>query len=78
MAKRIKKRFILLAMAALTALTFSWSDMLQDAKAFTFGSLRENVEIGKNISAMYPPVEDALELIEMERYGTRKSRGIPR
>ena len=66
------------AMAALTALNFSWSDMLQDAKAFTFGSLRENVEIGKNISAMYPPVEDALELIEMERYGTRKNRGIPR
>ena len=66
------------AMAALTALNFSWSDMLQDAKAFTFGSLRENVEIGENISAMYPPVEDALELIEMERCGGKRSKGASR
>lgn len=66
------------AMAAMTALNFSWSDMLQDAKAFLFGSLREHVEIGKGISAMYPPVEDSLELISMERAGSAKRKGSPR
>ena len=67
------------AMAAMTALGFSWSDMIQDAKAFVFGSLRENVEIGKGIFAMYPPVEDSLELIEMERISSAKSsKGSPR
>ncbi|MBQ9754398.1 MAG: bifunctional hydroxymethylpyrimidine kinase/phosphomethylpyrimidine kinase [Lentisphaeria bacterium] len=67
------------AMAAMTALGFSWSDVIQDAKAFVFGSLRENVEIGKGIFAMYPPVEDSLELIEMERISSAKSsKGSPR
>jgi hydroxymethylpyrimidine/phosphomethylpyrimidine kinase len=66
------------AMTALTALAFSWSDMLQDAKAFLFGSLRENVEIGKGVFSMYPPVEDALELIEMAEYASAggKKKGV--
>ena len=63
------------AMAALTALGFSWSDMLQDARAFVFGSLREHVEIGPGVAAMYPPVEDALELVEMEEYSAAPSKG---
>ena len=63
------------AMAALTALGFSWSDMLQDAKAFVFGSLREHVEIGPGVAAMYPPVEDALELVEMEEYSAAPPKG---
>ena len=66
------------AMTALTALNFSWSDMLQDAKAFTFGSLRENVEIGEGVSAMYPPVEDSLELVEMERLSAKRTQGPSR
>lgn len=66
------------AMTAMTALGFSWSDMLQDAKAFTFGSLRENVEIGQGISAMYPPVEDSLELISMERSKNAGKKGRSR
>ena len=63
------------AMTALTALKFSWSDMLQDAKAFVYGSLREHVEIGPGVSAMYPPVDDALELVEMEEYSPGKPKG---
>ena len=63
------------AMTAMTALDFSWSDMLQDAKAFVFGSLRENVEIGEGINAMYPPVDDALEFVEMIRIGGKKGKG---
>ena len=56
------------AMAALTALTFTWDETVQDAKAFVFGSLRENVEIGEKIFGMYPPTEDTLEFIEMAEY----------
>ncbi len=63
------------AMAAMTALGFSWSDMIQDAKAFVFGSLRENVETGDGIFAMYPPVEDSLELIGMERLSAGNTKG---
>ena len=65
-------------MAAMSALGFSWSDMIQDAKAFIFGSLRENVEIGEGISAMYPPVEDSLELIRMERLSPKNAKGSSR
>lgn len=64
------------AMAALSALNFSWSDMLQDAKAFVFGSLRENVEIGDGVFGMYPPVEDALELVVMEEYTPPRTRTV--
>ena len=63
------------AMAAMTALGFSWSDMIQDAKAFVFGSLRENVETGDGVFAMYPPVEDSLELIGMERLSAGNTKG---
>lgn len=63
------------AMAALSALKFHWSDMLQEAKAFVFGSLRENVEIGDNIFGMYPPVEDSLELIDMAEYSVKSPKG---
>ncbi len=62
------------AMTAMTALGFSWSDMVQDAKAFVFGSLRENVEIGEGVSGMYPPVEDSLELVEMVRCGGKSPK----
>ena len=55
------------AMAALTALDFSWRDMLKEAKAFVFGSLREHVEIGAGLAAMYPPVEDSLDQIVFAR-----------
>ena len=55
------------AMAALTALDFPWRDMLKEAKAFVFGSLREHVEIGAGLAAMYPPVEDSLDQIGFAR-----------
>ena len=63
------------AMAALSALKFQWSDMLQEAKAFVFGSLRENVEIGDNVFGMYPPVEDSLELIDMAEFSNKPRKG---
>lgn len=56
------------AMTALTALAFSWRDVVLDAKAFLLGSLQDNVEIGKGVYCMYPPAEDVLDLIEMTEY----------
>ena len=55
-------------MAALTALTFTWDETVLDAKAFVFGSLRENVELGAGVSAMYPPTEDTLGFVEMAEF----------
>lgn len=54
------------ALAALTALGFAWEEMVCEAKAFVFGSLREHVEIGKGVHAMYPPVEDSLDQIRLK------------
>ena len=56
------------AMAALTALTFTWDETVLDAKAFVFGSLRENVELGEGVSGMYPPTEDTLGFVEMAEF----------
>ena len=58
------------AMAALTALTFTWDETVLDAKAFVFGSLRENVEIGEKVFGMYPPTEDTLGFVEMKEYAS--------
>ena len=62
-------------MAALTALEYEWSAMLREAKAFVFGSLREHVEIGEGVAAMYPPVEDSLDLVELAELPVRKHSG---
>lgn len=56
------------AMAALTALTFTWDETVLDAKAFVFGSLRENVKIGDKVFGMYPPTEDTLGFVDMAEY----------
>ena len=53
------------AMAAAFALDFPWKRAICESKAFVFGSLSQSVEIGKNIHAMYPPVEDSLPLIKL-------------
>ncbi len=53
------------AMTALLALDFPWKRAICESKAFVFGSLSQSVEIGKNIHAMYPPVEDSLPLIKL-------------
>ena len=58
------------AMAALIALTFTWDETVLDAKAFVFGSLRENVELGEGVSGMYPPTEDTLGFVEMAEFSS--------
>ncbi len=54
------------AIAAGFALGFPWKQALCEAKAFVLGSLRENIEIGSGIHAMYPPVEDSRGVVKLE------------
>ncbi len=45
-------------LAAVLAQKQGWKTALAQAKSFVFGSLAEPALIGKNLAAMYPPVED--------------------
>ena len=63
------------ALAALTALEFPWEEVVVAAKSFVLGSLRENVEIGKDVFGMYPPMEDASAFVDLYEYkGSNKGK----
>lgn len=56
--------------AALTsgfALGFSWKKALLSAKAFVYGSLLEAIKPGAGIEAMYPPCQNYLRKVELEK-----------
>ncbi|MDR0931579.1 MAG: bifunctional hydroxymethylpyrimidine kinase/phosphomethylpyrimidine kinase [Victivallales bacterium] len=55
------------AMTAGFALGMPWKTVLCEAKAFVFGSLSECVKIGDGVLAMYPPVEDRVDQIRLEK-----------
>lgn len=55
------------AMAAAFALEMPWKNALCEAKAFVLGSLAEFVEIGPGVPAMYPPVEDRVDQVRIEK-----------
>jgi len=55
------------AMTAAFALEMPWKNALCEAKSFVLGSLTEFVEIGPGLSAMYPPVEDQIDQIRLEK-----------
>ena len=55
------------ALTAALAMGMPWKQALCEAKAFVLGSLQETVQIGSNLSAMYPPVEDHLNSVRLER-----------
>ena len=46
----------------------SWKQALCDAKAFVLGSLAECAAIGRDLSAMYPPVGDFSSAVKLEEY----------
>ena len=48
-------------------ISYSFEQALREAKAFVYGSLQEAVMIGESLPAMYPPVEDSLKLISLEK-----------
>ncbi len=55
------------ALAAAFALEMPWKQALCEAKSFVLGSLQETVMIGASLPAMYPPVEDSLKLVSLEK-----------
>jgi hydroxymethylpyrimidine/phosphomethylpyrimidine kinase len=56
------------ALAASLAIGGSWKKSLRWAKGFVYGSLKEPVQVGKNIEAMYPPPESEVDKISLELY----------
>ena len=54
------------AMAANLALGKSWDQALKEAKAFVFGSLCENKALSENLSQMYPPESNYLNITALE------------
>jgi len=55
------------ALAAAFAVGQSWKEALKTAKAFVYGSLIEEVELGEDLHAMYPPIESYLAEIALKR-----------
>ncbi len=55
------------ALAAGFALGMSWKQAVCAAKAFVTGSLQEYVQIAPDITAMYPPIEDHINSVRLEK-----------
>lgn len=55
------------AITAALALEMPWKNALCEAKAFVLGSMEEFVEIGRGVTAMYPPVEDRIDQVRLEK-----------
>lgn len=53
------------ALAATLALELPWKRAVCESRAFVFGSLAQTVRIGPDTDAMYPPVEDSFDLVEL-------------
>ena len=56
------------ALAAILAQKQGWKTALAQAKSFVFGSLAEPALIGRNLYAMYPPVEDYDNMVAVAEY----------
>lgn len=55
------------ALTAALALEFPWKQALRMAKGFVYGSLSESIPIGKGVSAMYPPSESHMNVVDLKR-----------
>ena len=53
------------AFAATLALELPWKRAVCESRAFVYGSLAQSVEIGRKVSAMYPPVEDSIQFVKL-------------
>lgn len=60
------------ALTAALALEMPWKNALCEAKAFVLGSMEEFVEIGRGVTAMYPPVEDRIDQVRLEKVSRGK------
>lgn len=54
------------ALAAACALEIPWKEAVCESRAFVMGSLVENIRIGRNLNAMYPPGNDYMTSIQLE------------
>ena len=65
------------AAAAMLAVGNSWRDAVKFALAYVCGSLNESAPIGKDIDAMYPPLEDYTPQVTMRSAGNqpRQNKG---
>ena len=57
---------------AMLAAGCDWPDALRAAKAHVYGALCETAHVGKDIDAMYPPLEDYSKLVSLSRIQTSK------
>ncbi len=55
------------ALAATFALDIPWKEAICAARSFVMGSLVENIRIGKTLHAMYPPTNDYMSSIQLEK-----------
>jgi len=55
------------ALAASFAVGQHWKEAVQTAKTFVYGALLEEVELGKGLFAMYPPIESYMSEITLKR-----------
>ena len=58
------------ALTAMLALDMPWKQAVCESKAFVYGSLAQRVELGPEVSAMYPPSEDSLQMVKLREAGT--------
>lgn len=65
------------AITAMLASNSSWKDALKAAKAYVYGSLCETAVIGKELDAMYPPLDDYSSMVSLTPYDKngRKVKG---
>ena len=54
------------ALAAAFALELSWKEAICESRSFVMGSLVENIRIGSDLYAMYPPGNDYMNSIQLE------------
>ena len=54
------------ALAASFALDLSWKEAVCESRSFVMGSLVENIRIGNDLFAMYPPGNDYMNSIQLE------------
>ena len=54
------------ALAASFALELSWKEAVCESRSFVMGSLIENIRIGNDLYAMYPPGNDYMNSIQLE------------
>ena len=54
------------AFTAANSLEMHWKEAICESRAFVMGSLIENIRVGRNLNAMYPPGNDYMTSVQLE------------